>query len=165
MLNCVAQEVAFISKSTLAASPWGELASCKQALYLCEHLRCTKNVSKQGCTRRFGAHVFFGCFKGGWGTSSPSCGASSVVPGSSEVKGWCKQACKFEGSLAPADSAVKPHRCLRQGQVLDPSFLQMAGLYLGLKDTYGASDWPDFTVGYCKSIRLLTWARSEDRTA
>lgn len=41
-LNCAVQEVAFISKSTLAALPWGELASCKPALYLCEHLRFSK---------------------------------------------------------------------------------------------------------------------------
>lgn len=63
---------------------------------------------------------------------------------------------QIEGSLATDDSAVKPHRCLRQGQVLDPSFLQMAGLYFGLKDTYGASDWPDFSVGYCK--RAVDWS-------
>lgn len=45
-LNCAVQEVAFISKSTLAALPWGELASCKPALYLCEHLRFSKKKKK-----------------------------------------------------------------------------------------------------------------------
>lgn len=68
---------------------------------------------------------------------------------------------QIEGSLATDDSAVKPHRCLRQGQVFYPSFLQMVGLYLSLKTHMvhwicQTSQWGGWRV---------TWVRFEDSTA